>query len=583
MRALPEDQGVPFLAQRFGFFLLVPLLLLLAGRVWAADPVVIEPSLDRNPIPMNESFTLTLSSSIEPDGEPDFSALLSHFEILNQSRGSSYKMVNGSIIRKYTWQLQLMAKEEGNLEIPPIPFGKDLSRPLSVSIVWGQGGRTRGPSSGSDGPGILVEMDASPKSPYVQAQVIVSVRVLSRMAFQGDLGQPEIPGILLEKLDPDRQFTTTRNGLQYRVDERRYALFPQKSGTLTIPPVDLTGEYVDPSNPFPRPGSRKFRLRSDPLNLEVRPIPAAFPGKNWLPASKLVLRETYKPDSASVAVGDALTRSLSLRAESSSSGVLPEIDGTAAEAAFKSYPDQPVLREEKGAAGLSGIREQKIALIPLQAGTYEVPEVTVPWWNTVDDRLEVARLPARTITVVPADPGVSKKTAEAETPPRQPAEPEPEPDSAVSPESPSNAPLIQNPWFWSTLAFLVLWLLTLAGFLRRRRQDRPPPSPAESQRPSASLGLAAIRKACKAQDARAAHEALVQLSLECWPNQSLEVRLAQLRSRLGAPMEQLERLLYAADGRVFDGQGLLDRVTALSWSPSSPSKTPSPLAPLNRL
>jgi hypothetical protein len=191
--------------------------------VSSAGAVEIEAVLDRNPVPINESFTLSLIAELEPDGEPDFSPLNAHFEILNQSRGSQYSSVNGSIHRKYTWQLQLMAKESGTLEIPALNFGHDRSKALTVTITWNGGSRNRvpgppgaAPNGAQEGPGALLELEATPKNPYVQAQVVVTVRVLSRVAFSGDLGQPEIPGILLEKLDPDRQYTAVRNGLQYR-------------------------------------------------------------------------------------------------------------------------------------------------------------------------------------------------------------------------------------------------------------------------------------------------------------------------------------------------------------------------------
>lgn len=581
MPAACGGRSVPVLIHGLGRCVLMAGVFLWAMTTLAADPVVIEPSLDRNPVPINESFTLTLASSIEPDGEPDYSPLLAHFEILNQTRGSSYKMINGSILRKYTWQVQLMAKEAGTLEIPPIAFGKDLSPPLKVTIVWSDGARTRaqGGSPGGDAPGLLVELDASPRNPYVQAQVIVTVRVLSRIAFSGDLGQPEVPGILLEKLDPDRQYTASRNGLQYRVDERRYALFPQKSGALTLPAVDLTGEYVDPSNPFPRPGSKKFRLRTESLNLDVRPIPKAFTGSTWLPATKLTLREAYKPDSGKVAVGEALTRNLSLRAEGASSGVLPELEGSPPD--FKSYPDQPVLREDKGSNGLTGVREQKIALIPLKPGSFESPAIDVPWWNTVEDRQEVAHLPARTLTVVGSD----KAPVAAPEPPSPETTVRPSPEPAAASESPvetaSRAAVPENPWVWSTVGLSFLWLLTLAVvWWRWPRGAHPQGKDAGVSLRPASSALPKVKAAARANDPRAAHAALMALSLECWPEQAVEARLAALRARLGAPMADLERALYGGATRPFSGEALWAAVERESWEPVAADRDASELAPL---
>ena len=556
-----QHHDVPgtFLRAALALSLLLGLIALSPWARAADDPLVIEPSLDRNPVPINESFTLTFAASVEPDGDPDFSPLSAKFEILHQTRGSSYSMVNGSIVRKYSWQLQLMAKEAGTLEIPALAFGKDRSRPIKVTVVWGGGARNRaqGPDGAQDGPGILVELDAAPRNPYVQAQVIVTVRVLSRMAFSGDLGQPEVPGILLEKLDPDRQYTAVRNGLQYRVDERRYAMFPQKSGALTVPPVDLTGEYVDPSNPFPRPGQRKFRLRTEQIALEVRPIPEAFTGKTWLPASKLVLKETWKPDTGPLVVGDAVTRSVSLKADGASSGMLPEIESGAPAQAFRTYPDQPVLKEDKTGSGLSSVREQKMALIPLNAGTYQVAGIEVPWWNTVEDRLEIARLPARTLVIAAGDPKASPSAAappEAELPVIQAQDSREQ--GAPLPETATLDVTLKDPWFWVSVGLGVLWVLTLFYFWWTRSTIRRTPSGSireiKGAEPSAAL-LSAVREACRQGDQTLIRSTLDAWSRAFWPQLSDEERLRALKNLIGKPMQDLERSLYGGERGKFEG------------------------------
>ena len=568
--------GLGSVKARWGLFWLMGFCLCLGG-LSIAQAVEIEAALDRNPVPINESFTLNLIAEMEPDGDPDFTPLNAHFEILNQSRGSQYASVNGSIHRKYTWQLQLMAKESGTLEIPAINFGKDRSRPLSVTITWNGGSRNRlpgapGAASGStpDGPGALLELEASPKNPYVQAQVVVTVRVLSRVAFSGDLGQPEIPGILLEKLDPDRQYTAVRNGLQYRVDERRYAMFPQKSGPLTIPPVDLTGEYVDPSMGLsPRSGQRKFRLRSDAFSLDVRSIPAAFTGKVWLPASKLSLKEVWKPDIAKLAAGDAVTRTLSIRAESVSAGVLPEWDLGVSSQDFRQYPDQAVTKEDKTGTGMTSQREQKIALIPVGPGKYTLPALEIPWWNTVEDKMEVARLPARTFEVTP---GTAKAPVLPETTGANQSDENLKPDTAPADSSgrvslsPSEGMPFADPWFWLAIGLALGWLSTLGvWFVRSRTRSHQATEtiPANAQKSEiirVSDAFKLLKRACEAGDRIAAREALHALAVERWPSLDAEGRHAALKHLLGEDLDGLNRGVYGRTGSAWDGSGFLRRV-----------------------
>ena len=559
---------------RFWLWSLLGLFLFLSGGA-PARALQIEVALDRNPVPINESFTVTFSAELEPDGDPDFTPIASKFEVLNQSRGTSYSAVNGTILRKYTWQLQLMAKESGVLEIPAITFGQDRSKPLPVTVTWSGGSRNRAPvptspqggSNGAqDGPGVLLELDAVPKNPYVQAQVIVTVRVLSRIAFTGDLGQPEIEGILFEKLDPDRQYTAVRNGLQYRVDERRYAMFPQKSGPLSIPPVQLLGEFVDPASGMSMlgRGGKKFRLQSEAFNVDVRPIPKAYTGKIWIPASKLTLKDTWKPDTTTVAAGDAITRTLSIKAESVSSGVLPDFDDGVASKDFRHYPDQPVTKEDKTGSGLTSQRDQKIALIPKAPGQYTIPAIEIPWWNTAEDHMEVARLPARTVTVTPAT-GKPDETPEPLTPPAStvtPSAPAATPAETPAPEGGLMLRIKQEPLLWVAIAAILGWLLTgVAWFVRsRRRAEAKTEKEAEASSPEkkgalkVSDALKALRKASEADDLAATREALEAWSLEYWPGVSVEDRHEALRDFVGPELQSLNRGLYGKEDAAWDGK-----------------------------
>jgi hypothetical protein len=72
-------------------------------------------SVDRNPVPVNESFELLFSTDYTPDHDPDFSPLQRHFTILGNNRGSSFSLVDGNYRRNIEWTLQLMPKQVGEL------------------------------------------------------------------------------------------------------------------------------------------------------------------------------------------------------------------------------------------------------------------------------------------------------------------------------------------------------------------------------------------------------------------------------------------------------------------------------------
>ena len=524
------------------------MLMLLALPIVAAQ---IEVSLDRNPVPLNESFTLTFTASESPDDDPDFTPLQTHFEVLNQSQSSQMSIVNGRATRRISWQVQVMAKQAGKLEIPAIDFGKDRSRPFAVTVTHGAvTGKQGGEAS------ILLEADAEPKNPYVQAQVVLTLRVLSRVAFSGDLGQPEMPETVIDKLDEDREYVTLRDGVQFKVNERRYVLFPQKSGRLIIPSVNLTAQLGASSfGPFFRPSTRQQRLHSDPIELEVRPIPSQFTGKHWLPATRVDLREEWQPASLEVGSGEPVTRTLTIRAEGAGVGMLPELTGSELPATeLRQYPDQPVTQEGKTDTGLVSQRQQKTALMAARGGRYALPALEIPWWNTVADRMEIARLPEHELVVSQAD--VENKAAD--TSPVQAATHGGEFATPVVAPAEAVGPLLsvtRNPWFWGSITCGLGWLVTALFWIRSRAaqgkvQKKAPPK-TESQ------WSRALELACRANDAKGARQAFDEWAKQRWPEIPPGYTELQLDTVLRSCLSELNRCLFSARHDGWNGSSLL--------------------------
>ena len=523
-----------------------------------AFAVHIEVSLDRNPVPINESFTVTFAADEAPDDDPDLSPLRDNFEIVNQSQSNQFSMVNGKTTRQVRWQVELIAKTPGALEIPIIAFGKDKSRPFMVTVIQGAVSNR----SGADA-NLFLEMEAAPNNPYVQAQVILTVRVLSRVAFSGDLAQPEVQGVVIDKLDDDRQYMALRDGIQFRVDERRYTLYPEKSGRLSIPPVTMTAELGGQNlGPLSRSKGRQQRFHSDPLTLDVRPIPGSFTGSSWLPAARLELLEQWTPKDLKVQAGEPLTRTLTLTAEGASVGLLPELTGPdILGGEVKQYPDQPVTKEEKARSGLVSQRQQKTALLAVKPGSYKVPAVEIPWWNTVKDQMEIVKVPAHEVTVLPAADGGGAKTAPPPMAqiPEAPVTKEPLLPAPLDPQQKDQSPGF---WPWVSLGLGLGWAGTLMIWWGRSENPRTiEPSAQEAfHAPRAGSQLKRLEAACLQGDPLAARRALEAWAQDQWPSLSSAARLQALETDLGETWQDLNRHLYGHGEKGWDGQALLRKV-----------------------
>lgn len=372
-----------------------------------AQAAEIHVAVDRNPVNLHDSFQLMFSASDDPDGKPDFSVLQQQFEILNQQRSSSSSWVNGKSQHNQQWTLTLMAKQSGDLLIPPVAFGNDVSKPLKLTV-------TDKPSNLANNEDLFLEVQATPEKPFLQSQVIYSLRLYRRVQIaQASLSEPELKAAVIEKLGEDSNYTTQIKGVDYWVTERKYAIFPQQTGVLTIPALTLNAEVVSAQagrhSFFGQAITQNKRVSSKPVTLNVQAVPEALKQMAWLTAESLQLSEQWSDSQLQVKVGEPLTRTVTLLAKGSTVGQLPELSTQVAVDGVKTYPDQPQLQESKNSDGLTAIRQEKIAFIANKAGEYQLPAIDVAWFNTKTEQLETAHLPAVTIKALAvAEPEVTQ-------------------------------------------------------------------------------------------------------------------------------------------------------------------------------
>jgi len=435
------------------FFLLLSALM--SSNTYAAD---IRVSVDRNPVSVDESFQITFTASQSPDDDPDFSPLEQDFNIINQSNSSSSSWVNGKSTKVVQWIVNVMAKQTGSLVIPAIKFGKDVSRASSILVA--DKSSKKALDTNED---LFIDVEASPQNPYIQSQVFYTLRLYTKVNIsQARLNEPELSDAVIERLGEDSNYNTQVNGVDYSVTERKYAFFPQKSGKLTIKPLVLTAEVLvnnaQSINPFFNSQmSKTKRVESKPVTLDVKPVPAEFKGQHWLSAEQLVLKQEWSTDVAQLKVGEPVTRTLSLVAKGTTVGQLPELNTTQTSEELKAYPDQPVLQEQKKVEGLIAFREEKIALIPSKAGTYPLPAIEIPWFNTQTQKLEIAKIPEETLTTA----AVATQPEPAPAPTFTPLETT-KTDSVAIADSYQNTPI----WLWVSIFLALGWLITLIVFFK---------------------------------------------------------------------------------------------------------------------
>jgi hypothetical protein len=535
------------------------LALLAVGLLAFGSPAVaaVQLKLDRNRITEGETVTLTfVTDDAKQSLETDFSQLEKDFEILDRRSETQLSIVNGRQAAVVRLLLTLEPRRTGELTIPALEFGKSHTQPVVLHV-------DRAPElAPGDLPPVFIEVEVTPgQGPYyVHAQLGLIVRVFYQQNLtEAAISQPE-PSPASVRLLQETPYQAERGGERYRVLERRYAIFPERSGELTLPAMQLSGRLVerrDTSIWQPTVRGRRVSVESEALQLHIEPRPAAYTGTDWQPARGLNLSQQISGTDA-LRVGEPVTRTVIIDAVGLEENMIaepawPELPGA------RIYPDQPQGISRDDGEWVLGHKEFRYAVVPEQEGELVLPELTVHWWDTQNDRQRTARLPAQTLQVRPS----------SLVPPATAGVPELAPGVATVGAPGSIVASGQAVyWRWLTLLFAALWLLTLLLFWRSRvgrgglaSTARGASTTTESEKEV----LDGLQRACERGDVAAARRSLLAW-LRAFGPDTADGSLLQFAAHSGDPA--LRQGIYALDSNGFRHTGAHDSagLAGRTWS-----------------
>jgi hypothetical protein len=447
-------------------------LLMVPALALATD---VQATLDRNSVQLGETVTLNLrvANAGGGIGMPDLSALNQDFSVLGTSQNSSLSIVNGAATSTLTFGIALRPKHAGTLQIPALSVGGSQTLPLQLQVSAADPN-----AAAAANRNVFMEAQAEPTHGYVGQQLSYVVRLFyATNISNGALTAPQLDGMEVSQLGADLNYDAERGGRSYHVLERRYALIPQHAGHLVIPAASFQGEAIDPSDPNSFFGSSTPISASAPaVSIDVQAAPADWKSA-WLPARQLSLSLDGWPGAQEpVRVGQPLTLTMNLQATGLPFETLPVLSLPALNGA-KAYPDKPVTGTRQDGQWLVGRRQQSFAIVPERVGTLTIPATTLRWWNVLTDRMEVAQVPAHSVTVLPAVGATAI----------QPSIPAQASSSGASVAATTATPTL---WRWIALGSVGLWLCSVFGWwLWRRRRASPVITPATARTSSRQCQL----------------------------------------------------------------------------------------------
>jgi hypothetical protein len=462
-----------------GFLLLVWTSLIGIGQ---AQDLSVTATLSETQIFQGERFGLSIEisgsdfSNIERPQLPDIKGarLLSG----TPSVSRNYQFINGKSTRSFTYTYFFSAEEAGRYQLPEIPVIVDnktyRTQPVDYRILArDQSGQQKDDQRAN----LFMRLEVSDTNPVAGQQLLANVVLYFKENVEIISYQPEpgwkAEGFWKEQLNRnDRPMAESviMNGERYRKARlMQYALFPTRSGDLTLSPYTVTVSVRVRSNrsqndPFSSffggfgTNRRDIDLKSKPVNMSVRNIPEISDAE-YIGA---VGRFNIKREISTTSPREGETIELTTTIEGTGNVPLVSKPQYDLPEAFERYQPKEQSNIDREGNQIVGRRTFTDILVARKAGSYTIPATTVAFYDAGNKKFDNVRLGSYQVNVRPAlNAGIAASNNGI---PLQPI------TGIASWQSTHEAPLTSYWWFWagSVLPFLILGV----GFWQKQYQER---------------------------------------------------------------------------------------------------------------
>ena len=456
-------------------------------------------SVDRTRISETDPLRLNIKVNEALTGQLEFDFLTKDFEILRvagPNQNTKMSIINGQSSREVStsWDLVLRAKRLGTVTIPRIQINGSISEAIVIDVVP-QTAEMKSKANEL----VFLETSVDTSEAYVQGQIIYTIKLHYVDIITGEIpAEPKIENAIIETIESEKRYDTYVNNRRYFVFEKRFAIFPQRSGALEIPRVTFTGSKV----------GRGFFSNREPVmafsethSVTVKPKPEEFTAPHWLPAKSVKITEAWSSESKQLTVGEPINRNITITVDGQAATLLPAIDDIEIQGA-KSYKDPEVQNQTITDSGIVATSKTTVGIVPTQPGKLLLPALELAWWNTTTNKMEIASLPAQAFSVeASSQPQAVARNIEPSQPNQTP----------VAESATLRQPVAEGPNYWQLLAGVLAaaWVITL--MLLFKAQRRPTQTAVEdtpTQLTSETALFNKLQEACKKNQAANARNLL---------------------------------------------------------------------------
>ncbi len=261
-----------------------------------------------------------------------------------------------------------------------------------------------------------------PAPVLVSSGARLAIEVLVPTFFRGPVQFPdeiELPDAIV-RLAPGSSTNLNEriDGASWAGIRRTYHVYPTRPGRIEIGALPITIVYALDNGS----GSEPTTVETTGVSFDAY-LPEAARGLSQFFASENFELDAVLEPATTVRVGETVTRTFTMSAQSTPGLFLPRLDFPELEGA-RVYPGQPALEESGGERGTARTAErvESVTYTFTEEGNYELPAVTVNWRDSANQRLVTDAVDAVTITVEPnpdLDAAMTQSDLAAESAPEE--------------------------------------------------------------------------------------------------------------------------------------------------------------------
>lgn len=387
-------------------------------------------------VSVGEQFQV--SYELNGDGNDFRSPNFTNFEVIGgpfSSTSSSVQIINGSVTRTntQTYSFHLRAIKEGSFTIPQASITVNKKRitsePCDINVIASSNGNNNRTGvnntdtysqTHNNSREVFMEAVPNKRKVYIGEQIMLTYRLfyntpISQLSVSKS---PSYSGFWTKDVTNNngtlQESSIMKDGKQYNVATiQEIVLFPQKSGTLTIDPLDITclaqikqqrnrSQTYDPFEDFfgdvfgTTYTNVKKDIKSQPITIEVLPLPTANKPQSFNGAVGQ-FTFTSKIDKNELNVNEAFTLTLTVSGKGNIE--LLELPKPIFPPDFEVYDPKITSSVKDNALGISGSKRAEYIVIPRVPGDFTLDEIEFSYFNTSLERYETIKSDALHIMV----------------------------------------------------------------------------------------------------------------------------------------------------------------------------------------